>query len=274
MNIVGIKFKGNGKIYCFKNEGLELKSDMHVVVETEKGEQLGKVVNVDMTPSKNIDKDTMKSVLRIATDKDNSTFEKNLMEAKEALNYIRELVKKENIDMSVSDSSYTLDKKQLTFNFIADQRVDFRELVKELAAKFKTRIELHQMGARDKAKSVGGLGPCGRPLCCGSFLSNMETISINMAKNQNLVLNPTKINGACGRLLCCLAYEDNVYTDHRCKLPQQGSIITTEDGKGKVTSLDVLNLKYTVDIDGDNKEYEYKEKEETNKNGKQKRSSK
>ena len=273
MNIVGIKFKGNGKVYCFRNENLELKSDMHVVVDTEKGEQLGKVINVNMKPANNIDVNTMKDVLRIATDKDEKDYEKNLKDAKEALNYIKEAVEKSNIDMRVSDASYTLDKKQLTFNFIADQRIDFRDLVKDLAAKFKTRIELHQMGARDKAKNVGGLGLCGRPLCCSEFLSCMETISINMAKNQNLVLNPTKINGACGRLLCCLAYEDDVYTDHRCQLPKVGELVTTPDGKGKVTSLDILNLKYTVDLDGDIKVFDVKDVDK-DKNEKPKRSSK
>ena len=248
MNIVGIKFKGNSKIYCFKNNDLEIKSDDLVVVDTEKGEQLGKVINVNMKAN-NLDINTMKEVLRIALDKDVKQYEKNLKDAKEALKFVKDKVEKEKLDMTFYDAAYTLDKKQLTFNFLADQRVDFRELVKEIAAKYKTRIELHQIGVRDKAKNIGGLGPCGRPLCCTSFLNNMEAISINMAKNQNLVLNPTKINGSCGRLLCCLAYEDNVYTDHRCKLPKQGTIVKTKDGKGKVVSLDVLNKKYTVEID-------------------------
>ena len=147
-------------------------------------------------------------------------------------------------------------QRSYTFNFIADERVDFRNLVKDIAAKYKTRIELHQMGVRDKSKEIGGLGQCGRELCCSKFLNSMETISINMAKNQNIALNPSKINGACGRLLCCLAYEDDVYSDHRDILPKMGDVIKTADGEGKVVSLDVLNKKYTVLIDGEKKEYE------------------
>ena len=158
--------------------------------------------------------------------------------------------------MRILDANFTLDRKQLTFNFIADERIDFRNLVKEIASKYKTRIELHQMGVRDKSKEIGGLGQCGRSLCCASFLSGLETISINMAKNQNISLNPTKINGACGRLLCCLAYEDEVYSCHRSELPKVGQIIKTPAGEGKVVSLDVLNKKYTVNIDGEKYEYE------------------
>ena len=258
MKIVGIKFKGNNKIYCFKNNDLELKSDDLVVVDTEKGNQLGKVVNVDMKTN-NLDINTMKEVISIATKADVKQYENNLKEAKEALKFVKDKVEKEKLDMTFYDAAYTLDKKQLTFNFLADQRVDFRELVKEIAAKYKTRIELHQIGVRDKAKNIGGLGPCGRPLCCNTFLSNMEAISINMAKNQNLVLNPTKINGSCGRLLCCLAYEDNVYTDHRYCLPKQGTIVKTKDGKGKVVSLDILNKKFTVEIDDKQFTYDFTE---------------
>ena len=158
--------------------------------------------------------------------------------------------------MRLLDATFTLDRKQLTFNFIADERVDFRNLVKDIAAKYKTRIELHQMGVRDKSKEIGGLGQCGRELCCSKFLNGMETISINMAKNQNIALNPSKINGACGRLLCCLAYEDEVYSEHRKGLPKMGSIVKTDDGEGKVVALDVLNKKYTVNINGDKKDYE------------------
>ena len=153
------------------------------------------------------------------------------------------------------DASFTLDRKQLTFNFVADERIDFRNLVKSIAAKYKTRIELHQLGVRDKSKEIGGIGQCGRELCCSSFLNGLETISINMAKNQNIALNPSKINGACGRLLCCLSYEDDVYTDHRKQLPKVGEVVKTEKGEGKVTNLDVLNKKYYVMIDGEKIEY-------------------
>lgn len=254
MNVVGIKFKDNGKVYYFKNNDLDLKKDITVVVETEKGEQFAKVYEVNVENTR-IDINTMKEILRISTKKDYSRYLKNLKDAKEALDYARELATEKGLDMRFTDASFTLDRKQLVFNFIADSRVDFRDLVKDIAAKFKTRIELHQMGVRDKSKEIGGLGQCGRELCCSKFLNGIDTISINMAKNQNIALNPSKINGACGRLLCCLSYEDEVYSCHRKELPKIGEIVKTPDGSGKVVALDVLNKKYTVSIDGDKHEY-------------------
>ncbi len=256
MNICSVKFKDFGKNYYFIYEDMVLNKNVNVVVDTEKGEQFAKVVSESVDDLKNIDVDKMKKVLRVATKKDYNTYLKNLKDAKEALEYAKGVISDEKLEMRLIEASYTLDRKQLTFNFVADERIDFRQLVKELAAKFKTRIEMHQIGIRDKARDVGGIGMCGRPLCCYSFLTGMETISISMAKNQNLSLNPTKVNGCCGRLLCCLAYEDEVYSDHRKELPKIGTIMKTPDGEGKVVSLDVLNKKYTVLIDGENKEYE------------------
>ena len=256
MNVIGIKFKDNGKTYYFKAESFQLKKGDQVVVETEKGEQLAKVTEVDVKDLKKLDINKMKSVLRTSTDKDYEQYLNNLKKAQEALETARKLVESLKLDMRVLDASYTLDRNQLTLNFTADERVDFRDLVKELASKFHTRIELHQIGVRDKAKEIGGLGPCGRPLCCNGFMSCMETISINMAKNQNIALNPSKINGACGRLLCCLAYEDEVYTCHRKKMPKMNQMVKTPDGEGRVVALDVLNKKYTVEIDGDKKTYD------------------
>lgn len=256
MSICGIKFKDTGKIYYFKNDDLLLKKNLTVVVDTEKGEQFAKVVEVEVDNVKNLKLDNMKSVLRISTKEDYNKYMKNLKDAASALNFARQVAKDKKLEMRVLDASFTLDRKQLTFNFIADSRVDFRELVKDLASKYKTRIELHQMGIRDKSKEIGGIGQCGRELCCSKFLTCIDTISINMAKNQNIALNPTRINGACGRLLCCLAYEDDVYTEHRKILPKMGEIVTTKDGSGKVVSLDVINKKYTVLINGDKKEYE------------------
>lgn len=256
MNVCGIKFKDIGKTYYFKYDDLKLYKNLTVVVDTEKGEQFAKVVDPIIEDTKKLSIDDMKQVLRISTKSDYNTYMRNLKDAKEALDFARNLVEEQNIDMRLVDASFTLDRKQLTFNFIADERVDFRNLVKDIAAKYKTRIELHQMGVRDKSKEIGGLGQCGRELCCSKFLNGMETISINMAKNQNIALNPTKINGACGRLLCCLAYEDEVYSEHRKDLPKMGSTVKTPDGDGKVVSLDVLNKKYTVNIDGDRKDYE------------------
>lgn len=256
MNVCGIRFKDIGKTYYFKYDDLKLYKNLTVVVDTEKGEQFAKVVEPMIEDTKKLSIDDMKQVLRISTKSDYNTYMRNLKDAKEALDFARNLVEEQNIDMRLIDASFTLDRKQLTFNFIADERVDFRNLVKDIAAKYKTRIELHQMGVRDKSKEIGGLGQCGRELCCSKFLNGMETISINMAKNQNIALNPTKINGACGRLLCCLAYEDEVYSEHRKDLPKMGSTVKTPDGEGKVVSLDVLNKKYTVNIDGDRKDYE------------------
>ncbi|MCX4248725.1 MAG: regulatory iron-sulfur-containing complex subunit RicT [Bacilli bacterium] len=255
-NICGVKFKDFGKVYYFKNNGLNLKKDLTVVVDTEKGEQFAKVSETNVLNRKNIDLDTMKNVLRISTKEDYNKYMKNLKDAASALNFSRKLVRDMNLEMRLLDATFTLDKKQLTINFIADSRIDFRILVKEIAAKYKTRIELHQLGVRDKSKEIGGLGQCGRELCCAKFLNGIDTISINMAKNQNIALNPSKINGACGRLLCCLSYEDDVYTEHRSYLPKLGETVTTKDGSGKVVTLDVLNKKYTVLIDGDKKEYE------------------
>lgn len=256
MKICGVKFKDTGKLYYFKYDNLDLKNRLTVVVETEKGEQFAKVYELDVPETKNINIEEMKPVIRISTKKDYNNYLTNLKDAKIALDYARECVKKANLDMKLLDATYTLDRKQLMFNFIADERIDFRDVVKEIAAKYKTRIELHQIGVRDKSKEIGGLGQCGRPLCCASFLNGIDTISISMAKNQNIALNPNKINGACGRLLCCLAYEDEVYTCHRKLLPKVGDYVETPDGKGRVVSIDVLNKKYTVEINGDKCVYE------------------
>lgn len=256
MKVCGIKFKDIGKTYYFKYEDLKLYKNLTVVVDTEKGEQFAKVVEPEIEDTKKLTIDNMKAVLRISTKSDYNTYMKNLKDAKEALDFAKSTAEEQNIDMRFLDATFTLDRKQLTFNFIADERVDFRNLVKDLAAKYKTRIELHQMGVRDKSKEIGGLGQCGRELCCSKFLNGMETISINMAKNQNIALNPSKINGACGRLLCCLAYEDEVYSEHRKDMPKMGSTIKTPDGEGKVIAMDILSKKYTVNIDGERKDYE------------------
>lgn len=257
MKVCSVKFKDSGKSYYFKYEDdLKLNKNVTVVVDTEKGEQFAKVSDPIVSDYKTFDINKMKSVIRISTKKDYSTYMRNTKDAHEALIFAREVADKNKLEMRFVDASFTLDRKQLTFNFVADERVDFRNIVKEIAAKFKTRIELHQMGVRDNSKEIGGIGMCGRQLCCSSFLSGMETISINMAKNQGLSLNPTKINGCCGRLLCCLSYEDEVYSCHRQDLPKMNSMIKTPDGEGKVVSLDVLNKKYTVDIKGERHEYE------------------
>ncbi len=255
MKICGVKFKDGGKTYLFKYDEIKLYKNLTVIVDTEKGEQFAKVVDVDVQNLRSLDLDSMKSVIRVSTKNDYNSYLKNLRDSSDALRYARKLAQELNLEMRIMDASFTLDRKQLTFNFVADERIDFRNLVKSIAAKYKTRIELHQLGVRDKSKEIGGIGQCGRELCCSSFLNGLETISINMAKNQNIALNPSKINGACGRLLCCLSYEDDVYTDHRKQLPKVGEVVKTEKGEGKVTSLDVLNKKYYVMIDGEKIEY-------------------
>ncbi len=247
MSICGITFRENGKIYNFFQNNIELMINDYVVVETEKGEQYGKVVTIiNSTPRK-----PLKNILRKSTDEDHKKHLRNLSDAKKALSEAKSISQNLNLEMQFIDSKFTFDRKQLLFNFIADQRVDFRELVKRLAAKFKTRIELHQIGVRDKAKEIGGLGQCGNALCCARFLNSIDTISINMAKNQNIALNPSKINGACGRLLCCLAYEDDMYSECRKNLPYVGQIVKHDSKNGRVTFVDILNSTYKLDVDGE-----------------------
>lgn len=248
IRVVGISLKDNKQIYYFDPKKFDLRRNVTVIVETERGLQFGKVI----LPPFSIDEETLKSplkeVIRISTKKDYINYKKNLKDEKLALQKCKELVKKYHLEMNVMDADFTFDRSQLLFRFTSDSRVDFRELARELANTYKTRIELHQLGVRDKAKEVGGCGLCGRQLCCSRFNSDFTSVSINMAKNQNLSLNPNKINGVCGRLLCCLRYEDETYQKCRKELPAIGTIITTEKGKGKVVSLDIIKGKYSVEI--------------------------
>lgn len=248
VEVVGVSFKEQGRIYYFSPKKLKLKKNVTVVVETEQGLQFGKIVTDTIEIDKNKLPTTLKKISRIASKQDYENNKKNKKDAELALKKCKELVNKHELDMQIIDAIYTLDRDQLVFHFIADNRVDFRKLAKELASIYKTRIELRQVGARDKAKEIGGLGPCGCKLCCARFLNGLESVSINMAKNQNLSLNPTKINGVCGRLLCCLNYEDETYSECRKCLPEIGSKVKTEQGTGTVVSLDILSKNYTVDI--------------------------
>lgn len=186
---------------------------------------------------------------RIANNEDLKNFENNKNKADKALSYAKKYAKELELDMNFVDCYYTLNQNQLIFNFTADDRIDFRNLAKKLAGKYKTRIELRQIGVRDKAKRIGGIGPCGLFLCCNTFLTDFNSVSINMAKNQNLALNPSKINGLCGRLYCCLSYEDEVYSKLRKELPEVGEIINKKGVKGKVISLDILNNKYRIETE-------------------------
>lgn len=208
MSVVGVKIDSNNKLLYYNSNGLKLKRNLTVVIEDERGLQFGKVVSfVEDRDNKKYD-----SVIRIATKRDYNQYLKNITDAKNAITKCKRLISDMGLNMSIIDNYYNLDKSLLLFRFVSDERVDFRELARELGSKLKTRIEFRQIGIRDKAREVGGIGPCGRFLCCSTFLTDFDTVSINMAKNQGLALNPTKINGVCGRLLCCLTYENDIYT--------------------------------------------------------------
>ncbi len=246
--VVGVSFKPNGQIYFFSPENLDLKIGTDVIVNTEKGLQYGTVQFTKKEVCEKKITGELKKIVRIANEKDKNINEKNIEEAKKALEKCRKLAEQHKLDMQIIEATYTFEKEQLLFKFLSDKRVDFRELVKDLANIYKTRIELRQVGVRDKAKEVGGCGLCGRALCCNKFLNDLDSVSINMAKNQSLSLNPTKINGLCGRLLCCLKYEDECYKELRKDLPTVGKKIETEKGPGKVVSVDILKRKYRVDV--------------------------
>ena len=245
MKIVGIKLNGLGKTYFFDSNGYNLKIDDEVIVETEKGLQYGVVVS--LVPDDEVNKKMeYKNVIRICNKNDIRQYHNNLKDAKRALDKCNEKIIEYELDMRIIDACYTFDRSQLIFRFVSDNRVDFRDLAKELGSIFKTRIELRQVGIRDKAREIGGIGPCGRILCCNKFLTDFDSVSINMAKNQLLSLNPTKINGVCGRLLCCLKYENDNYTEYREGLPEVGKKATVDGRTGKVLSVDVFNRTYTI----------------------------
>lgn len=260
MSIISIKFKNDGRGYYFDDNDIVLSKDDYVLVETDKGIQLGIVsdINVDIDTDKL--KTEIKKIEKKATKKDYDFYLKNLKDANIVFEETKKKILDDDIPMKLIDAMYTFDKKQLIFNFTADDRVDFRDLVKYLASKYKTHIELHQVGVRDKAREIGGIGPCGLPFCCKTFKNSMDGISINMAKNQNISLNPSKINGCCGRLLCCLSYEDDNYTCMRKKLPKIGSEIDIDGTNGKVTKIDVLDQKVYVNVDGEEKVVDYNDK--------------
>ncbi|MBR1417156.1 MAG: stage 0 sporulation protein [Bacilli bacterium] len=255
INYYGVTFKDDGKVYYFKTEEIECPLNVTVIVETEKGLQFGKVVS-KVEKIKGIDKDSIKDIIRISTKEDYNQYLKNIKDAKEAISYANNCINDLELNMNIIDASFTFDRKQLIISFISDERVDFRELAKMLAGKYHTRIELRQVGARDKAKKVGGIGICGKELCCKQFLNSMQSVTINMAKNQNIALNPSKINGSCGRLLCCLNYEDEEYRKCLNGMPNVGQVVKTPFGEGNVISLDILNRKYKVSVNNDIKEIE------------------
>lgn len=249
IEVIGVSFINSNKIYYFLPNGLNFKKDDYVVVETERGEQLGIVSTALISVDSKKLVAPLKNVLKIANDHDLFMFKENLSLAEEAIVNANKIINKLGLDMKILNASFTLDRKQLLFNFLADDRVDFRELAKKLAAIYKTRIELRQIGVRDKAKEVGGYGQCGRKLCCSSFLKDMNSVSINMAKKQNLALNPQKINGVCGRLMCCLEYENDCYDEYTKGLPKVGEKINTPNGYGKVIFVDLFARSYKLELD-------------------------
>ena len=250
MKCVSVEFKSNGKQYTFNSNNLELKIGDYVIVETERGQQFGKISAV---LGELDDKKEHSNVLKIANDKDIKQNNNNIKEAAEALKKAQEFANEYSLDMKFLDAYYTFDKKQLFFQFLADNRVDFRDLAKSLASIYKTRIELRQVGVRDKAKEISGIGACGRKLCCSNFLNDLDSVGIAQVKNQNLALNPNKINGLCGRLLCCLKFEDDLYTEYRKNLPEVGDKIEYQNETGTVLSIDIPNRKYVFLSENGNK---------------------
>ncbi len=249
MKIYSVIFKDGGKEYYFKAEEEYLVED-YVIVKTDRGMQYGKIVKA-LT---NITDNDYKLILRKANDVDEKQHYDNLMDATKAHKKARQLVKELDLNMNIISADYTFDRSQLLFNFLADERIDFRELAKRLAGIYRTRIELRQIGARDKAREMGGVGPCGQEICCVRFLNYIEPVGISMAKNQNIALNPNKINGTCGRLLCCLAYEDEQYVNCNKGLPYFNQTVKTKYGTGNVINVNILERKYTVMINGEKKE--------------------
>jgi cell fate regulator YaaT (PSP1 superfamily) len=256
--IVGVRFKKSGKIYFFNPGNLHINLKNKVIVETALGEELGEVVAKKKLLTDNELNSPLKKVIRIANHKDIKHDEENKKKEKEAFKICEEKIRKLKLDMHLTEVQYTFDNSKLLFCFTADGRIDFRELVKELASIFKTRIELRQIGVRDEVKRIGGNGICGRELCCCSFLNNFETVSIKMAKEQNMSLNPSKISGNCGRLMCCLKYEQEVYEDKLKHLPKIGAVVQTEDGEGVVDSIETLKEIVKVKLKDDNDETYYK----------------
>ena len=245
-NIIGVRFKKPGKIYFFDPDGKRVQRGQHVIVETAMGKEYGEVMIANrQLPDEKIVA-PLKKIIRVATEKDRRQNEQNKKDEKEAFKICEEKIKEYKLDMKLMDVEYKFDKSKLLFFFTADGRIDFRDLVKDLAAIFKTRIELRQIGVRDEVRRLGGNGVCGRELCCCSFLGNFDTVTIKMAKEQNVSLNPSKISGNCGRLMCCLKYEQEVYEDKLKKLPGIGSIVETEDGKGEVCGVETLKERIKV----------------------------
>lgn len=261
IKVVGVRFRTAGKIYYFDPQKFDLTSGSHVIVETARGIEFGTVIIAPRDVEEEHVIQPLKPVIRIATAEDETVESKNREKEKDAFKICLEKIQKHHLEMKLVDAEYTFDNNKLLFYFTADGRIDFRELVKDLAAVFRTRIELRQIGVRDETKILGGVGICGRPLCCHTFLSEFAPVSIKMAKEQNLSLNPTKISGVCGRLMCCLKNEEETYEYLNGRLPSVGDYVTTDDHlKGEVQSVSVLRqtVKVIVEIEDEKEIREYK----------------
>lgn len=257
VNVIGIRFKEAGKIYYFDPGHLQVTAGDFVIVETSRGMEYGKIV---IAPRQVDDEDIvlpLTKVTRIASHQDHLQMEENRRDAQEAYEICTEKIKEHQLAMKLADAEYTFDRQKILFYFTADDRVDFRGLVKELAGFFHTRIELKQIGVRDEAKMLGGIGPCGRLLCCSTFLGDFEPVSIKMAKDQNLSLNPAKISGVCGRLMCCLKYENDNYEEAKQELPDMGEVIETSYGEGYVDGLNLLERLVQVKLDEQDRVLEF-----------------
>ena len=252
MNIVEVFFEYNKFSSFFRNNDLRVKNNLTVIVNTERGMQFGRIINI-IDDIEQFDEVELYEVIRISTKKDYLHYLENNKMSEEALRKCKEVVKDAKLNMTILDANYNFDRSQLLFKFVADERVDFRQLARDLGAMFRTRIELRQIGIRDKAKEIGGFGPCGRLLCCSTFLKSFDSITINMAKNQNVSLNPTKINGVCGRLLCCLKYENDIYFDMKKDLPKVGEKVEISQGSGKVISVNLFKNSYIVELNDKSK---------------------
>ncbi len=278
IKVVGVRFRHGNKLYYFDPKDLELKRDTHVIVETSRGVEYGTVVLPDQQVTDDEVVQPLKAVTRIATEEDDAREAKNREKEREAYRICKEKIEKHGLEMKLVMAEYTFDNNKLLFYFTADGRVDFRELVKDLASVFHTRIELRQIGVRDETKLLGGIGICGRPLCCSTFLSDFAPVSIKMAKEQNLSLNPTKISGSCGRLMCCLKNEQETYEYLNCQMPRIGTWVTTDDGlRGEVSQVNVLRqmAKVIVEVGDEKESREYyvdqlKFKDKRQKNGDEK----
>ncbi len=258
-NIIGVRFKKLGKIYFFNPKDIKVRKGDKVIVETTQGEEYGEV----MIPNRLIEDEKvvapLKKVIRIANYKDHKQYEECRRKEKEAFDICIKKIKEHKLDMTLTDVEFKFDNSKILFYFTADGRIDFRELVRDLAAIYKMRIELRQIGVRDEVKRIGGNGVCGRELCCCSFLSDFETVSIKMAKEQNISLNPSKISGNCGRLMCCLKYENDVYEEKLKRLPHIGAIVKTQDGQGEVDAVETLKESVRVKMkDSEGEGYLYK----------------